>query len=211
VIVDTAGVRRRSKVTQSVEKFSVMRTLSSIERADVVVTVIDGTQGVTEQDVRIAGYGHEAGRAAVIAVNKWDIVERDERTVVEFERKVRYDLSYMDYAPIVFVSALTGRRVNKLMEAVTGAAMEHRRRVPTGALNRVMEDAILRFPHPAQNGKQVKIFYITQVDVAPPTFAAFCNYPELVHFSYKRYMENKVREAFGFAGTPIVIVTRKRE
>lgn len=209
-IVDTAGLRKKSKVDFGVEKFSVIRALRAIDKCDVAVTVLDGTQDPAEQDTKIAGYAHDAGKASIFAVNKWDIVERDMQTAIEYEHKIRREFPFMEYAPVVFLSALTGRRVNRLMETIDLCAAEHSKRLSTSMVNQVVEEAVLRMAPAPDKGKEVKVFYATQVSSKPPTFALFSNYPELVHFSYVRYIENCLREAFGFNGTPIKIFLRKR-
>lgn len=210
IIVDTAGIRRRGRIDPGVEKYSVLRSYRAVERCDVAITVFDGMEEPAAQDVKIAGYAHEAGRASVIVVNKWDIVERDEITAKEFEMKLRGQLDFMAYVPVIFVSALTGRRVGRVIDAVKATADEHRRRVPTADVNRVLQDALLRNPLSPEKGKQVRIFYGSQVDVRPPQFVLWANYPEFVHFSYQRYLENTLRQAFGFTGTPIQVVIKKR-
>ncbi|MCR4426237.1 MAG: ribosome biogenesis GTPase Der [Firmicutes bacterium] len=211
VIVDTAGIRRKSKVAGGVERYSVLRALRAVDRCDVAITVFDGTENPSEQDTKIAGYAHDAGRASVLAVNKWDIVERDESKAREYERRIRAELSFMPYAPVLFVSAKTGRRIGALLDAVAEAARQHRRRVPTSQVNKVIEDTVLRYPPPEEKGKRVRIFYTSQVGTKPPTFAVFANHPELIHFSYRRHLENTLRDAFGFAGTPVNVVFRRRE
>lgn len=210
IIVDTAGIRRRGRIDPGVEKYSVLRSYRAVERCDVAITVFDGMEEPAAQDVKIAGYAHEAGRASVIVVNKWDIVERDEITAKEYEMKLRGQLDFMAYVPVIFVSALTGRRVGRVIDAVKATADEHRRRVPTADVNRVLQDALLRNPLSPEKGKQVRIFYGSQVDVRPPQFVLWANYPEFVHFSYQRYLENTLRQAFGFTGTPIQVVIKKR-
>ncbi len=210
VLIDTAGIRRKSKVEERVEKFSVMRAKLAIERADVCLIMLDARDGVTEQDTKVAGLAHEAGRASVILVNKWDLVEKDGKTMDRQKADIRRDLSFMPYAPILFVSALTGQRVDKLFEIARKAHEQANRRVTTGLLNNVLSDAQARVQPPTDKGRRLKIFYMTQVSVAPPTFVIFCNDTELFHFSYQRYLENQIRAAFGFEGTPIRLVIRQR-
>ncbi|HOL50738.1 MAG TPA: ribosome biogenesis GTPase Der [Bacillota bacterium] len=211
VIIDTAGIRRRGKVDPGVEKYSVLRAFAAVDRCDVAVTVIDGTSDPVVQDTKIAGYAHEAGKAGVIAVNKWDMVDRDKAFARDYERKIRTMMSFMPYADVLFVSALTGRGITKLLDAVRKGAMHHRRRIQTSMVNRVVQDAVLRNPPPSDKGKAVRIFYASQVSSRPPLFVVWTNYPELIHFSYKRYLENAIREAFEFSGTPIIVQFRARD
>jgi GTP-binding protein len=211
LLVDTAGIRRRARVQEATERFSVLRALRAVERADVVLIVLDATQGVTEQDKRIAGYVHEAGKANIIVVNKWDLVEKDERTMREYDRMIREELKFLAYAPILYLSALTGRRVGKVLELVDFVAEQYARRVPTAELNRVLREALQLNPPPGAGKKKVRIHYITQVRTQPPTFVLFVNHPDLVHFSYLRYLENHLRQNFGFEGTPIRIMLRQSE
>ncbi len=208
--IDTAGIRRQSKVEDKIEKYSVLRAHMAVERADVCLIMIDATEGITEQDERIAGIAHEAGKASVIVVNKWDAIEKDNGTVKEFENKIRTALSYMPYAPILYVSALTGQRVSNLYETINYVANQAKTRISTGMLNDMLNDATVRHQPPSDKGKRLKIYYATQPSVAPPTFIFFCNDAELFHFSYQRYLENCIRETFGFRGTPIRIVVRQR-
>ncbi|OWA37107.1 ribosome biogenesis GTPase Der [Saccharibacillus sp. O16] len=210
VLIDTAGMRKRGKVYENLEKYSVMRAMRAIERADVVAVVINGEEGIIEQDKHIAGYALEAGKASVFVVNKWDAVEKDDKTMHQFEQKVRDHFLFMTYAPIVFLSALTGQRVNKLLPVVNHAAEQHSRRIPTGLLNDVISDAVAINPPPTDKGRRMRINYATQVAVKPPTIVVFVNAPELMHFSYERYLENKIRAAFDFEGTPIRIFTRRK-
>jgi GTP-binding protein len=209
VLVDTAGIRKRGKVYESTEKYSVLRALRAIERSDVALIVLDGERGIAEQDKRIAGYAHEAGCASIFVVNKWDAVEKDDKTMDRFRREIMKAFSFMDYAPILFVSAKTGQRVHKILPAVQEVAEQHAMRVSTSVLNQVLTDAMLTTPPPSERGKRLKIRYGTQVSVKPPTIVLFCNDPELAHFSYLRYLENRFREAFGFRGTPLRIRLRK--
>ena len=208
--IDTAGIRRQSKVNDRIEKFSVLRSKAAVERADVCLILIDGTEELTEQDERIAGLAHEAGKPSVIVVNKWDAVEKDNGTVKAFEDKIRTGLAYMSYAPIMFVSAKTGQRVGKLFKLINRIYEQSCMRISTGMLNDVLSDAVMRVQPPTDKGRRLKIYYITQTSVKPPVFVIFCNDAELFHFSYQRYIENQIREVFGFYGTPIVITVRQR-
>ena len=208
--IDTAGIRRQKKVIDRIEKYSVLRSHSAVERADVCLIMIDATAGITEQDEKIAGLSHEAGKAAIIVVNKWDIVEKDNSSVKKFTDDIREALSYMPYAPILFVSAKTGQRVSKLFEHINYVNEQACMRISTGMLNDVLNDAVSRVQPPTDKGKRLKIYYMTQVSTKPPTFVIFVNDAELFHFSYQRYIENKLREVFGFSGTPIRIVVRQK-
>ncbi|MBM7552453.1 ribosome biogenesis GTPase Der [Thalassobacillus pellis] len=210
VIIDTAGMRKKGKIYESTEKYSILRALKAIERSDVVLTLIDADEGIIEQDKKIAGYAHEAGKAVVIVVNKWDTVDTDEKSMKEFEEKVRAHFQYLSYAPIVFLSAKTRKRTHTLLPKVLQASENHAKRVQTNILNEVIMDALAMNPTPTVKGQRLKIFYAAQVSVKPPTFVVFVNEPELMHFSYKRFLENRIREAFGFEGTPIKILARKR-
>ncbi|WP_243296846.1 ribosome biogenesis GTPase Der [Bacillus litorisediminis] len=210
VIIDTAGMRKKGKVYESVEKYSVLRALRAIERSDVVLVVLNGEEGIIEQDKKIAGYAHEAGKAVVIVVNKWDAVEKDEKTMKKFEKNIRDHFLFLDYAPIVFLSAKTKQRLHTLFPMIQLASENHTMRVETSVLNDVIMDAVAMNPTPTHQGKRLKIFYTTQVSVKPPTFVVFVNDPELLHFSYERFLENRIREAFGFIGTPIKIFARQR-
>ncbi len=210
VLIDTAGIRRKSRVEDRVEKFSVMRAQLAIERADVCLIMIDARDGVTEQDTKVAGMAHEAGRASVILVNKWDLVEKDGKTMDRLRADIRRDLSFMPYAPILFVSALTGQRVDKIFELANTVNEQANMRITTGVLNNVLADAQARVQPPTDKGRRLKIFYMTQVSVKPPTFVLFCNDSELFHFSYQRYIENQLRAAFTLTGTPIRLVIRER-
>lgn len=211
LFIDTAGIRRKSKVSEEVERYSVLRALTSIERADVCVIMIDATVGVTEQDEKIAGLAHEAGRASVIVVNKWDLIEKTDKTMNEFTDKVRCDLAFMPYAPIVFISAKTGQRVTKLIDVIKFVASKHTMRIKTGVLNEVISEAVMMKQPPVERGTPLKIYYATQVSVKPPTFVLFVNYTNIVHFSYQRYLENQLRQHFGFEGTPIKIIYREKK
>ena len=211
VFIDTAGMRKRGKVFESIERYSVIRSLTAIERADVCLMLIDGKEGVSEQDSKIAGYIHDQGKAAVIIVNKWDIVEKDDKTVDKYKADIRNELSFMEYAPILFISALTGQRVNKVLGLVNHVSNQHAMRVSTGMLNDVINEAVLTNQPTVSGGRRLKILYAAQVSIKPPTFALFVNEPSLMHFSYQRYLENQIRKAFGFEGTPIRFLLRERE
>ncbi len=211
VVIDTAGMRKRGKVYETTEKYSVLRALSAIDRSDVCLIVIDAAKGLIEQDKRVAGYAHEAGKAVVIVVNKWDAIEKTDKTMKEWEDLIRQDMAFLDYAPIVFLSALTKRRLHTLFEPLNLAAENHKKRVVTHVLNDVIMDAVAMNPTPTHNGQRLRVYYATQVATQPPTFVIFVNDPELLHFSYKRYLENCLRQAFGFEGTPIHIIARNRD
>jgi GTPase len=211
VIIDTAGMRKKGKVYESTEKYSVLRALKAIERSDVVLVVLNAEEGIIEQDKRIAGYAHEAGKAVVIVVNKWDAIEKDEKTMKEFEQNIREHFLFLDYAPVVFLSAKTKKRIHTLLPMINMASENHAMRVPTNVINDVIMDAVAMNPTPTHNGNRLKIYYATQVAVKPPTFVVFVNDPELMHFSYERFLENRLREAFGFEGTPIKIFARPRK
>ena len=208
--IDTAGIRRSSKINDKIEKYSVLRAHMAVERADVCLIMIDAGTGITEQDEKIAGIAHEAGKASIIVVNKWDSIEKDNSTVNEYNEKIRTALAYMPYAPIVYVSALTGQRITTLFEHITYVYNQSTTRISTGMLNDVLSDATMRVQPPSDKGKRLKIYYMTQVSVAPPTFVIFCNDIELFHFSYQRYLENCLRQTFGFKGTPIRLVIRMK-
>lgn len=210
VIIDTAGMRKRGKVYENTEKYSVMRAMKAIERADVVLVVINGEEGIIEQDKHIAGYAHEAGKAAIFVVNKWDVVEKDDKTMHQFTQKIRDHFLFMTYAPVLYVSARTTQRVQKLLPMVNQVAEQHTMRVQTHVLNDVVSDAVMFNPPPTDKGKRLRINYATQVSVKPPTFVFFVNEPDMMHFSYERYLENKIRGAFGFEGTPIRLFTRRK-
>ncbi|MCF6137589.1 ribosome biogenesis GTPase Der [Pseudalkalibacillus berkeleyi] len=210
VIIDTAGMRKKGKVYETTEKYSVLRALKAIDRSDVVLVVLNAEEGIIEQDKKIAGYAHEAGRAVVIVVNKWDAIEKDDKTLREFEQKIRDHFLFLDYAPIVFVSALTKQRLHTLLPVIDQVAENHTMRVKTNVLNDVIMDAVMMNPTPTDKGRRLKINYVTQVAIKPPTFVLFVNDPELLHFSYKRFLENRIRDAFGFKGTPIRIVARSK-
>lgn len=210
VLIDTAGIRKKSKVDERVEKFSVMRSLMAVERADVCVIMIDALEGVTEQDTKVAGEAHNAGKACIIVVNKWDLVEKDGRTMDEYTNRVREGLSYMPYAPVLFISAKTGQRVNKLFDLINYVYEQNHRRIPTGQLNSVLAEATARVQPPTDKGRRLKIYYMTQSGVCPPTFVCFCNDARLFHFSYQRYLENQIRALYGLEGTPIRMVIRQK-
>ena len=210
LIIDTAGMRKKSKVDDRVEKFSVLRGTMAIERSDVCVIMIDAQEGVTEQDTKVAGLAHEAGKACVIVVNKWDAIEKDGKTMQRMEEEVRRDLSYMTYAPVLFISALTGQRVDKLFALIDNVVNQAAMRIPTGVLNQVLSDAQARVQPPTDKGKRLKIYYMTQIGVKPPHFVIFCNDAKLFHFSYQRYLENQIRATFGLTGTPVRITIRQK-
>ena len=210
LIIDTAGMRKKSKVDDRVEKFSVLRATMAIERSDVCVIMIDAQEGVTEQDTKVAGLAHEAGKACVIVVNKWDAIEKDGKTMQRMEEDVRRDLSYMTYAPVLFMSALTGQRVDRLFGLIDNVVNQAAMRIPTGVLNQVLSDAQARVQPPTDKGKRLKIYYMTQIGVKPPHFVIFCNDAKLFHFSYQRYLENQIRATFGLTGTPVRITIRQK-
>lgn len=210
VFIDTAGIRRKSKVEESIEKFSVMRTLLAIERSDVCLMMIDATEGVTDQDAKIAGEAHEAGKGIILVVNKWDAVEKDTYTIEQFKKDVYNKLSYLTYAPIMFISAKTGQRVNKLYETINNVASQNALRVTTSMLNQVLNEAIAIVQPPTDKGKRLKIYYMTQATTKPPTFVVFVNNKELFHFSYERYLVNQLRKEFGLVGTPIRMIVREK-
>lgn len=211
VVIDTAGIRKRGKVYENVEKYSVLRAMSAIERSDVVLFVIDGEAGIRDQDKHVAGYAHEAGKGVIIVYNKWDAVEKDEMTMVKIEKEIRAHFLYLSYAPILFVSALKKQRIHTILPMIDAVHDNSLLRIPTSVLNEVLNDAQLVTPPPVHNGKRLKIFYSSQVSVAPPTFVLFVNDPELFHFSYKRYLENRLREAFSFEGTTLHLLAREKQ
>ncbi|WP_270278193.1 ribosome biogenesis GTPase Der [Enterococcus faecalis] len=211
LMIDTAGMRKRGKVYESTEKYSVMRAMRAIERSDIVLMVLNAEEGIREQDKRVAGYAHEAGRGIIIVVNKWDTIKKDTNTMRDFEAEIRDEFQYLDYAPIIFVSALTKQRLNKLPELIETVSMNQNLRIPSALLNDVVMDAVAINPTPTDKGKRLKIFYATQVAVKPPTFVIFVNEEELMHFSYARFLENQIRKAFTFEGTPIKIIPRRRK
>ena len=208
--IDTAGMRRKSKVDDAIEKYSNMRSINAIDRCDVCLILIDANEGVTEQDTKIAGLAHEAGKACIIVANKWDTVEKETKTMDEKTAQIRRDLSYMSYAPILFLSALTGQRVGKLFEVINAVANNAAMRITTGMLNNILEDATARVQPPTDKGRRLKIYYMTQVDIKPPHFVIFCNDARLFHFSYQRYLENQIRAVYGLEGTPIRITIRQK-
>ena len=211
VFIDTAGLRRKNKIKEELERYSIIRTVTAVERADVVLVVIDATEGVTEQDAKIAGIAHERGKGIIIVVNKWDAIEKNDKTMREYESKVRQVLSFMPYAEIMYVSAKSGQRLPKLFEKIDMVIQNQTLRVATGVLNEIMMEAVAMQQPPSDKGKRLKLFYITQVAVKPPTFVIFVNDKELMHFSYTRYLENKIREAFGFKGTSLKFFIRQRK
>ena len=211
IFIDTAGLRRKNKIKEELERYSIIRTVTAVERADVVLMVIDATEGVTEQDAKIAGIAHERGKGIIIVVNKWDAIEKNDKTMYEFEKQIRQTLAYMPYAEIMYVSAETGQRLNKLYEMIDMVMENQTLRVATGVLNEIMAEAVAMQQPPSDKGKRLKLYYITQVSVKPPTFVIFVNDKELMHFSYTRYLENKIREAFGFRGTSLKFFIRERK
>ncbi len=210
IFVDTAGIRRKARVDDKIEKYSVLRSKMAVENANVCVLMIDASEGITEQDEHIAGLAHEAGKPTIIVVNKWDLIEKDNKTVTEFTQKIQTALAYMPYAPILFISAKTGQRIDKLFEFINYVYEQSVLRISTGMLNDVLNDAVTKVQPPSDKGRRLKIYYMTQVGIAPPTFVIFCNDAELFHFSYQRYIENRIREVFGFKGTPIKIIIRQK-
>lgn len=210
LFIDTAGIRRKSKVDEAIERYSVLRAYMAVDRCDVAVTVIDATEGVTEQDTKIAGYAHEQGKASVIVVNKWDAIEKDDKTMDEFRKKLEVAFSFMSYAPLVFISAATGQRIPRMFEEINHVAEQNALRVRTGMLNDVLASATARVQPPSDKGKRLKIYYMTQASTKPPTFVCFVNRAELFHFSYQRYLENQLRQTFGLQGTPVRLVVRER-
>ncbi len=210
ILIDTAGMRKKSKVDDRIEKFSVLRATMAIERADVCLILIDANDGVTDQDTKVAGLAHEAGKACIIVVNKWDAVEKDDKTMKKMQENVRRDLAYMPYAPVLFISALTGQRVDKLFDMINHVNEQSNMRITTGMLNTVLADATTRVQPPTDKGKRLKIYYMTQVGIKPPHFVIFCNEKQLFHFSYQRYIENQIRGTFGLEGTPVQITIRQK-
>ena len=211
VFIDTAGLRRKNKIKEELERYSIIRTVTAVERADVVLVVIDATQGVTEQDAKIAGIAHERGKGIIVVVNKWDAIEKNDKTMREYENEVRRVLSFMPYAEIMYVSAETGQRLNKLYDMIDMVIENQTMRVATGVLNEIMTEAVAMQQPPSDKGKRLKLYYMTQVSVKPPSFVIFVNDKELMHFSYTRYLENKIREAFGFRGTALKFFIRERK
>ena len=211
VFIDTAGLRRKNKIKEDLERYSVIRTVSAVERCDVAVLVIDATEGITEQDAKIAGIAHERGKGMIIAVNKWDLVEKDDKTIYKFTNKIREVLAYMSYAELVFISAKTGQRFPKIFDMLDAVIENHAMRVQTGVLNEILTEAVAMKQPPSDKGKRLKLYYMTQVSVKPPTFVVFINDRQLMHFSYTRYIENQIRNTFGFRGTQIHIIARERK
>ena len=211
VFIDTAGMRRKAKIKESIEKYSIIRAVAAVERADVCILMINAVEGITEQDTKVAGIAHEAGKAVIIAVNKWDLIEKDNHTMNKFLKDIDTEFKYLSYAPRIFISAATGQRVTKLFELITMVSENNSRRIATGMLNDVLIEAMAMNQPPAEKGKQLRIYYMTQVSVKPPTFVLFVNDTELLHFSYQRYLENQLRDAFGFVGTPIHFIARNRK
>lgn len=211
VFIDTAGIRRKNKIKEDLERYSIIRTVAAIERSDVVILMIDAVEGVTEQDAKIAGIAHERGRGLIVAVNKWDAIEKDNNTVKKYTNRIREILSFVPYADIVFISALTGQRTHRLFEQIETVIQFHALRIQTGVLNEILMEAVAMQQPPSDKGKRLKLFYMTQVSTKPPTFVLFVNNKELMHFSYQRYIENRIRETFGFTGTPIRIFIRERK
>lgn len=209
-LTDTAGLRRQSKIYDNIEKYSIIRAKMAIERSDVCVIMIDATEGITEQDTKVAGLAHEAGKASILAVNKWDAIEKDNKTMQNFKKKLDIDFAFMSYAPQVFISAKTGMRIDKLFTAILSANDSSNKRITTGMLNELLAQATTRVQPPSDKGKRLKIYYMTQPSIKPPTFIFFCNNAQLFHFSYQRYLENRIRETFGLEGTPIIIIIRER-
>lgn len=210
VLIDTAGIRRKSKVKGEIERYSIIRAVTAVERADVIILMIDATEGVTEQDAKIAGIAHDRGKGVMIAVNKWDLVEKDDKTIYRQSERIREVLRFMSYAEILFISAKTGQRLHKLFDVIDMVIQNHSMRVATGVLNEIMTEAVAMQQPPYDKGKRLRLYYITQVSVKPPTFVIFVNYKQLMHFSYLRYIENRIREAFGFRGTPLRFIIRER-
>ena len=211
VFIDTAGLRRKSRIKEDLERYSVIRTVAAVERCDVAILVIDAEEGITEQDAKIAGIAHERGKGMIIAVNKWDLIEKDDKTIYKYTNKVREVLAYMSYAELVFVSAKTGQRFNKIFDLLDVVIENHALRVQTGVLNEILAEAVAMKQPPSDKGKRLKLYYMTQVSVKPPTFVVFINDRQLMHFSYTRYLENQIRNTFGFRGTPIHIIARERK
>lgn len=211
VFIDTAGLRRKSKIKEELERYSIIRTVTAVERADVVLVVIDASEGVTEQDAKIAGIAHDRGKGIIVVVNKWDAIEKNDKTIYEYTNKIKTILSFIPYAEYVFVSAQTGQRLNKLYDLIDMVRENQTMRIQTGVLNEIMTEAVALQQPPSDKGKRLKLYYMTQVAVKPPTFVIFVNDKELMHFSYTRYLENKIREAFGFKGTSLKFITRERK
>lgn len=210
VFIDTAGMRRKARIDEPIEKYSVMRSLRAVDRADVILMVLDAVEGVTEQDKKIVGYAHEAGKGIVLVVNKWDLYEKDNSSTLRYTENLRKEFVFLQYAPVVYVSAVTRQRITRLPEVITYVAEQNAMRISTSVLNQVIEDALAVNPPPTEKGKRLKIFFATQVKTKPPTFVIFVNFPEIMHFSYQRYLENKLRESFGFEGTPLHMIIRAK-
>jgi len=210
-MVDTAGIRKKGKVYENTERYSVMRAMRAIDDSDVVLMVMNAEEGIREQDKRVAGYAHEAGRGIIILVNKWDTLKKDNHTLTDFQNLIRLEFQYLSYAPIVFVSAKTGQRLEQLPELIKKVSANHNKRVQSATLNDVVMDAIALNPTPSDNGKRLRVYYATQVAVAPPTFVVFVNDPKMMHFSYERFLENQIRASFDFEGTPIHLIERARK
>ena len=211
ILIDTAGLRRKSKIHEDLERYSIIRTVTAVERADVVVMVIDAAEGVAEQDAKIAGISHERGKGVIIAVNKWDAVEKDDKTIYKMTEKIKQTLAYMPYAEFVFISAKTGQRLDKLFELIDMIIENQSMRIATGVLNEILAEAVAMQQPPSDKGRRLKIFYMTQISVKPPTFVVFVNDKKLMHYSYTRYIENQIRNAFGFRGTPLRFIIRERK
>lgn len=211
VFIDTAGLRRKSKIKEEIERYSIIRTVAAVDRSDVVIVMIDAMEGITDQDAKIAGIAHDRGRGIIIAVNKWDAIEKNDKTIYEYTKRIRDGLAYMPYAEIMFISAETGQRLPKLFEQIEVVIQNQTLRIATGVLNEIVAEAVAMQQPPSDKGKRLKIYYITQVAVKPPTFVVFVNDKELMHFSYTRYIENKIREAFGFKGTSLKFIIRERK
>ena len=211
IFIDTAGLRRKNKIKEDIERYSIIRAVSAVERADVVIVVIDATEGVTEQDAKIAGIAHERGKGIIIVVNKWDAIEKDNNTVKQHTEKIRQILSFIPYAEILFISAKSGQRLNKIFELIDVVIENNSMRVATGVLNEIVTEAVAMQQPPTDKGKRLKIYYVTQVSVKPPTFVIFVNDKNLMHFSYTRYLENRIRDTFGFRGTALKFITRERK
>jgi len=211
VFIDTAGLRRKSKIKEELERYSIIRAVAAVEKCDVAIIVIDAVEGVTEQDAKIAGIAHERGKGVIIAVNKWDAIEKNDKTIYEYTNDLKNTLAFMQYAEMIFISAVTGQRLNKLFEVIDVVIENHALRISTGVLNEILAEAVALQQPPSDKGKRLRLYYMTQVAVKPPTFVIFVNDKQLMHFSYQRYIENRIRDAFGFKGTPIKIIIRERK
>jgi GTP-binding protein len=210
VLIDTAGIRRKSRISLRLEKYSIVEALRTIDRSDVALLLLDSKEGVTDQDARIGGFIHEKGKGCILVVNKWDLVEKDSQTMARYERDLREHLKYLSYAPVVFISALTGQRVRKILEVVDRISEQTKKRIPTSRVNKYFGKWIEKFPPPLYKGRSVKLNYITEVSTAPPTFVIYTNFPDGIHFSYERYILNQMRETFGFEGVPVRLLFRKK-